>query len=101
MYREIESFAIRADNNLYVEFQSGETGLFDIKPYLKSEFFSELKNEVYFSRAYLEFGVISWPNGQDISPDTIFHEMKAVSRPEGITLRYKHYGSMEEPNTNE
>ena len=87
MYPEIQSFAPLAANKIYFEFESGETGIFDMSPYLKSSFFSQLHDEQYFRRARLEFGVITWPNGQDISPATIRLEMTPCERPEGIELK--------------
>ena len=87
MYPEIRSFAIMADNNFYIEFSSGESGLFNMSPYMKSSFFSALHNEEYFRSAHLEFGVITWPNGQDISPATMHLEMVPCERPQGIELK--------------
>jgi hypothetical protein len=87
MYPEIRSFALLAANKIYVEFTSGESGTFDMSPYIKSSFFSVLSNEEYFRRAHLEFGVITWPNGQDISPATILLEIIPCERPKGIELK--------------
>jgi hypothetical protein len=87
MYPEIRAFALLADNKIYVEFASGESGMFDMSPYMKSSFFSALNNGEYFRRAHLEFGVITWPNGQDISPATIRLEMIHCQRPAGIELK--------------
>jgi Protein of unknown function (DUF2442) len=87
MYPEIQSFVFLANNFIYVEFSSGESGTFDMSPYMKSSFFSALHNEEYFLRAHLEFGVITWPNGQDISPATMRLEMVPCKRPKGIELK--------------
>ena len=87
MYPEIRAFAPLAENKIYVEFASGESGMFEMSPYMKSSFFSALHNGDYFRRAHLEFGVITWPNGQDISPATIRLEMIPCKRPQGIELK--------------
>jgi Protein of unknown function (DUF2442) len=87
MYPEIRAFALLTDNKIYVEFVSGESGMFDMAPYMKSSFFSALHNEVYFHQAHLEFGVITWPNGQDISPATIRLEMVPCKLPSGVELK--------------
>jgi len=87
MYPEIRSFALLTGSKIYIEFSSGESGAFDVSSYMESSFFSALKNENYFSRAYLEFGVLTWPNGQDISPATMRLEMVPCGRPEGIELK--------------
>lgn len=87
MYPEIQSFALLAEKKIYIEFSSGDSGTFDMSPYMKSSFFSALHNEEYFRRAHLEFGVITWPNGQDISPATMRLEMVPCKRPKGIELK--------------
>jgi hypothetical protein len=86
MYPEIRSFATLSDNKIYVELVSGETGMFDMSPYMKSWFFSILQKKEYFHRAHLELGVITWPNGQDISPATIRLEMVSCERPKDVEL---------------
>lgn len=65
--------------NIYTEFSSGESGAFDMTPYMKSIFFSALHNEEYFRRAHLEFGVITWPNMR--------LEMVSCKWPKGIELK--------------
>jgi hypothetical protein len=87
MYPEIRFFALLEDKKIYVEFASGESGTFDMSPYIKSTFFSALNNERYFRCAHLEFGVITWPNSQDISPATMRLEMVPCTRPQGIELK--------------
>ncbi len=56
---------------LYIEMADGQCGEFDMTPYMDSDFFSALKNEHYFKQVTLFFQGIGWPDGQDISPDTI------------------------------
>jgi hypothetical protein len=87
MYPRVLAFAPLPNGMLYVEFDNHECGIFDMNPYMKSDFFSEMKNESYFNRAYIEYGVITWPHGQDISPATIRLEMVKQARPIGIKLR--------------
>ena len=53
---------------LQIEFDSKETRLFDVKPYLNFRIFSELKNENYFKEVRAGFNSIAWKNGQDFSP---------------------------------
>lgn len=60
------------------KFDSNETGFFDVKPYLNKGIFSELKDENYFKNVRLNLGSISWKNGQDFSPETLY--LKSVKR---------------------
>lgn len=48
-----------------------ELRIFDLKPYLEKGFFSELKKVNYFNQVFLSFDSIAWPNGQDLSPETL------------------------------
>ena len=57
---------------LELEFDSNELGYFDLKPYLDKGIFSELKDETYFKNVRINLGSISWKNGQDFSPETLY-----------------------------
>ncbi len=57
---------------LQIEFDSKEIRLFDVKPYLSFGIFTELKNEKYFNEVKTCFDSISWKNGQDFSPETLY-----------------------------
>ena len=61
---------------LYVELTDGQSGEFDMTPYMESAFFSALKNDDYFKQVKLFFQGIGWPDGQDIGPDTIAAGLK-------------------------
>jgi hypothetical protein len=56
---------------LYIRFDDGRNGLFDVKPYLDSEVFSPLRNKTEFERFYNGKYFIEWDCGADLSADTI------------------------------
>ena len=60
---------------VYVDMADGRCGVFDVTPYMTSEFFRELENEAYFRQVRVFFRGIGWPNGQDLGPDTIAAEL--------------------------
>lgn len=62
---------------LQIEFDTKEVRLFDVKPYLNFGIFTQLKNENYFKEVRTGFGSISWKNGQDFSPETLY--LKSVA----------------------
>jgi hypothetical protein len=66
------------DFSLELKFNDGSVKRFDATPYLEYEFFRELKDPEYFQQVGLAFGTIQWPNGQDISPDTLYLEGIAI-----------------------
>ena len=67
------------DGRVFVKFSDGIAGEFDVKPYMKSAFFSELEDAQYFKEVRLFFSGIGWPRGQDLGPDTIAAELKPAT----------------------
>jgi len=67
-----------SDGRVLVTMADGCCGEFDVNPYMKSDFFSGLKNEAYFNKVRLVFKGIGWPDGQDLGPDTIAAQLVAV-----------------------
>lgn len=63
---------------LQIEFDSKEIRLFDVKPYLNLGIFTELKNETYFNGVRTSLNSISWENGQDFSPETLYLKSRTV-----------------------
>lgn len=57
---------------LQIEFDNGETRLFDVTPYLEKGVFQKLKNVAFFMRAHQEFGTVVWDDTLDIAPETIY-----------------------------
>ncbi len=55
--------------------ETGISGIFDVKPYINSDFFAELKDKNYFQLVKsIRYG-IKWPNEQDFSSDTIIFDI--------------------------
>lgn len=67
------------DYQIYVELKNGCKGTFDMKPYLNKGVFQELKSVPYFNQVSILWGAVTWPNEQDIAPETLLAEMKIVS----------------------
>jgi len=62
------------DYKLRLVFTNGEVKLFDAKPYLNIGIFKELKDISVFNSARPDLGTVSWKNGQDLCPDTLYLE---------------------------
>ncbi|HJV35448.1 DUF2442 domain-containing protein [Geomonas sp.] len=56
---------------LAVIFEDGRSGIFDVTPYIRSDFFKRLEDDTYFRQVDIFFSGIGWPDGQDLGPDTI------------------------------
>ncbi|MDO8990193.1 MAG: DUF2442 domain-containing protein [Sideroxyarcus sp.] len=68
-----------SDYRIYVEVEDGRKGVFDMKPYLDFGVFRELRNEHYFNQVGIQFGAVTWPNEQDIAPETLLAGMQPAS----------------------
>lgn len=76
MYWDVKKVLPLPDYRLYVETENGRTGIFDMRPYLDRGVFRELKNEHYFKQVGIAFGSVTWPNDQDIAPETLLAELQ-------------------------
>jgi hypothetical protein len=63
------------DYRIYIEIEDGRKGIFDLKPYLDRGVFRELRDVHYFNQVSILFGAVTWPNEQDIAPETLIAEM--------------------------
>ena len=61
-----------------MELENGKKGIFDLKPYLDCGVFQELRNVHYFNQVDIFLGAVSWPNEQDIAPETLLAEMVSL-----------------------
>lgn len=62
----------REDFHLELEFSTGETRIFDARPYLEKGIFKQLKNIVLFKQAHVAFDTVCWPGNLDIAPETLY-----------------------------
>lgn len=63
--------------NVIVTFENGEIKRFDVKPYIRGEWFGKLKNKDDFETVRPCGNTIEWSGGQDIAP----HELYELSDP--------------------
>jgi hypothetical protein len=57
---------------VHVWFENGESGIFDVKPYLDKGIFRELRDLSVFNSVRPFLGTIQWANEADICPDTVY-----------------------------
>lgn len=76
MYWDVITVKPLPDYRLYLEIQDGRKGFFDMKPYLGKGAFQELREVPYFNQVGIVLGAVTWPNEQDIAPETLLAELE-------------------------
>lgn len=78
MHWDVKTVRPLTDYRIYVETVGGQQGIFDMKPFLDHGVFRELKDPDYFKQVSIVLGAVTWPNEQDIAPETLLAEMTPV-----------------------
>lgn len=57
---------------LRIAFDNGDEKMFDVKPYIKGDWYEKLLDEAYFKQVKTDGFTVVWPDGQDICPDDLY-----------------------------
>lgn len=72
MYPSVKVVIPNDDYVLSVEFDNGETGTLDMKPYLDFGIFQRLKEPKELSLVRVSFDTIEWESGADLDPEFVY-----------------------------
>lgn len=76
---DIVSIEYKKDYIYKIMFDDGLSVCVDFAKWLdKGPVFKKLKDRKLFKKAQIDGGTISWPNGADIAPETIYEEIENV-----------------------
>lgn len=75
MHWDVKTVKALPGHRIAVETEGGQCGVFDLTPCLDHGVFRELKDPAYFQRVDVVLGAVTWPNGQDIAPETLLAEL--------------------------
>jgi len=79
MYLAIKKVQALSDYQLILTFANGETKLFDMKPYLETGIFQELKAVSMFNTVRVSFDSIVWDNEADLDPEILYKNSTAIN----------------------
>jgi hypothetical protein len=70
----------RNGHELAVTFSDGSSGVFDFSGMIAEggPMVEPLRDEAFFKRVFIEFGVLAWPNGFDIDAIGLHRDMKKL-----------------------
>ena len=67
----------RGDRRIHLTFNNGLESTVDFSSWLDGAVFEPLKDPDYFRRFFLEGGTVTWPNGADVAPETLYERAEA------------------------
>lgn len=81
-FKKVISAKIVSTGILDLEFECGSRRTVDLTPVMSGALFGALQRPEVFKQVKVdhEVGTISWPNGADFDPDTLFHWDEVVSK---------------------
>jgi hypothetical protein len=68
----------RGEYRIHLWFQDGLERTLDFAQWLEGPIFAPVKDAGYFQRFFLDGGTVSWPNGADIAPETLYEAAKSI-----------------------
>jgi hypothetical protein len=68
----------RGEYRIHLAFNDGVENTVDFATWLQGPIFAPLKDQDYFKRFFLEGGTVTWPNGADIAPETLYERAKSA-----------------------
>ena len=72
MHFSVRQVEARPDYFLLLTFENGEKRQFDMKPFLETGIFRELKNEEIFETVHISFNSVAWDNDADFDPEALY-----------------------------
>ena len=82
MYPAVKHVSPTEDYLLSIDFDNGERGVLDMKPYLDFGIFQRLKERNAFNRVRVSFDTIEWDSGIDLDPEFVYNKSQRSPAPQ-------------------
>jgi hypothetical protein len=68
----------KGDYRLLLRFSDGTAGIYDFEPFIEAstEMTVPLHDPQAFAQYYIEFGALAWPNGFDLSAESLHRRLQ-------------------------
>lgn len=65
-------------HEILLHFSDGASGTFDFTPFIEAGtgMTEPLRDPVFFKRCFIELGALAWPNGFDMSADSLHQRLR-------------------------
>lgn len=83
MYPSVKHVVPNEDYMLSIDFDNGESGTLDMKPFLDFGVFRRLKDRAAFKRVRVAFDTVEWDSGIDLDPEFVYDKCQLLSAPQG------------------
>jgi uncharacterized protein DUF2442 len=67
----------RGGHRIHGTFNDGRSGTVDFAPWIQGPVFEPLEDTEYFQRFFIDGGTVTWPNGADVAPETLYEQAKS------------------------
>lgn len=80
MYPSVKNVTAGNNYELTIEFDNGETGVLDMKPFLDTGVFKKLKEPSAFKQVHVSFDTVEWHSGIDLDPEFVYSKCHSIQK---------------------
>jgi len=80
MYPSVKRVVPQENYVLTIDFDNGESGTLDMKPFLEFGVFQRLKDHNAFKRVRVAFDTVEWDSGVDLDPEFVYAKCQGPKR---------------------
>lgn len=73
---KVISAQYRDEYRIHLTFNDGASGTVNFEKWLVGPVFEPLKDTAYFQQFFLDGGTVTWPNGADVAPETLYERAR-------------------------